>query len=397
MNKVLIIEDDQLVANIYRNKLAVEGFTVDVANSAEIGFELLESFKPNVVIVDLILPRMSGLELMKKIRTLPEYQKLPLIVFSNTYLSNLVQDAWKAGATKCLSKASCSPKQVIEAVRGALGMTVEGASKPVMAEPRAKLGNAPAEVAKNADTGTQTRIRNSFNASFSETLTILRTTIQTLAKAAPGPDRLSITQNLFRRFHNLTGAASLAGMAELAQLAEALEALVLELHENQDTINASTLRTLANAVDFLPQLLQSPFPATVPATSNILVVDDEALSRRAVTHALDRAKLKSTGVDDPNVALKLLSESSYDLVFLDVDMPGMNGHELCTKLRALPRHKKTPVVFVTGLNDFQNRANSMMSGGNDFIAKPFPFLELAVKSLVHVLRAKYPAATPKPA
>jgi DNA-binding response OmpR family regulator len=110
---------------------------------------------------------------------------------------------------------------------------------------------------------------------------------------------------------------------------------------------------------------------------------------------LDRAKLKSVGVDDPAVALKLLSETSYDLVFLDVDMPGMTGHELCTRLRALPQHKKTPVVFVTGLNDFQNRANSTMSGGNDFIAKPFPFLELAVKSLVYVLRGKYPTTAAK--
>ena len=51
-------------------------------------------------------------------------------------------------------------------------------------------------------------------------------------------------------------------------------------------------------------------------------------------------------------------------------------------------HKKTPVVFVTSLNDFDSRANSTMSGGNDFIAKPFLFMELAVKALVHVLRSR---------
>jgi DNA-binding response OmpR family regulator len=69
-------------------------------------------------------------------------------------------------------------------------------------------------------------------------------------------------------------------------------------------------------------------------------------------------------------------------------MPGMNGFELCTRLRALPTYKKTPVVFVTSLNDFESRANSTMSGGNDFIAKPFLFMELAVKSLLYVLRAQ---------
>jgi len=71
-------------------------------------------------------------------------------------------------------------------------------------------------------------------------------------------------------------------------------------------------------------------------------------------------------------------------------MPGMNGYELCSKIRNLPAHKKTPVVFVTGLNDLESRANSMVSGGNDFIAKPFLFIELAVKALVYLLRGQIP-------
>jgi PleD family two-component response regulator len=75
-------------------------------------------------------------------------------------------------------------------------------------------------------------------------------------------------------------------------------------------------------------------------------------------------------------------------VFLDVDMPGMTGYELCTKLRNLPLHKKTPVVFITILSDFDSRTSSMMAGGNDFIVKPFLFIELTVKALIHVLRGK---------
>jgi CheY-like chemotaxis protein len=69
-------------------------------------------------------------------------------------------------------------------------------------------------------------------------------------------------------------------------------------------------------------------------------------------------------------------------------MPVMNGYELCTKLRAMPQYKKTPVVFVTAMIDFENRTSSMMAGGNDFIGKPFLFIELTVKALIHVLRGK---------
>jgi len=117
-------------------------------------------------------------------------------------------------------------------------------------------------------------------------------------------------------------------------------------------------------------------------------VDDEAIACRAIVYALEKAQLRAVSIEDPNAAFKLLSENHYDLVFLDVDMPGMTGYELCTRLRSLPAHKKTPVVFVTVLSDFDNRTSSKMAGGDDFIAKPFLYIELTVKALIHVLRGK---------
>ena len=67
-------------------------------------------------------------------------------------------------------------------------------------------------------------------------------------------------------------------------------------------------------------------------------------------------------------------------------MPGMNGFELCKRLRAMPLHAKTPVIFVTALSGFESRAKSSLSGGDDFIGKPFSYIELAVKGLIYVLR-----------
>jgi CheY-like chemotaxis protein len=130
MQKILIVEDDQLVANIYRNKFSVEGYQVEIALDGLVGLEQIRSFRPDVVILDLMLPKMTGVELMKKIRSEPGFEKLPVIVFSNTYLSNMVQEAWKAGATKCLSKANCTPKQVIEVVRSALSQSRGPGGRP---------------------------------------------------------------------------------------------------------------------------------------------------------------------------------------------------------------------------------------------------------------------------
>ena len=107
---------------------------------------------------------------------------------------------------------------------------------------------------------------------------------------------------------------------------------------------------------------------------------------------LEKAELKSTDVADPIAALELCKQNSFDLIFLDIDMPGMNGFDLCKQIRALPHHAKTPVVFVTGLTDFASRAKSTISGGNDLIGKPFLMMELAVKSLTFLMKARLPIA-----
>src|SRR6202041_1740031 len=82
---------------------------------------LMRNFKPNMILLDLLLPQLSGVEVLKHIRSENDFAKLPVIVFSNTYLTNLIQEAWKAGANKCLSKASCSPKEILELIRTTVG------------------------------------------------------------------------------------------------------------------------------------------------------------------------------------------------------------------------------------------------------------------------------------
>src|SRR3989442_7851889 len=167
MKKILIVEDDQIVANIYRNKFSLEGFEVEVANNGLTGLDLAQTFQPDAVILDLMLPKMTGVDFMKKIRAQEGFQKLPVIVFSNTYLTNMVQEAWKAGATKCLSKANCTPKQVIEVVRGQLSNNGKAATTPPASVPAAPANDRPAQTPQNiagmeADVAFQDDVRKSF-------------------------------------------------------------------------------------------------------------------------------------------------------------------------------------------------------------------------------------------
>jgi DNA-binding response OmpR family regulator len=405
MKKILIVEDDQLIANIYRNKFSVEGFEVEVALDGATGLEVIRQFRPDAVILDLMLPKLTGVEFLRTVRAEASFQKLPVIVFSNTYLTNMVQEAWKAGATKCLSKASCTPKQVIEIISGCFGGNGNGrpgrtpaAAKLADPVPISQAARSPVKMANSAerDAEFQADLRKAFLDSLPATLTHLRGALQLLIKADNEASRLNQVHELYRRIHALAGNAGVAGMVQIAQMSDALEALLKELYEKPQQINASTLRTVASGVDFLGILFEEGIVGEphAPQPFSVLVVDDEAISRRAVAYALEKADLKSVCVEDPQMAYTLLAENKFDLVFLDVDMPGMNGFELCAKLRALPDHQKTPVVFVTTLNDFENRAISSVRGGTDLIGKPFMFIELAVKALIYVLRGRVQAASP---
>ena len=381
MKKVLIIEDNQIVANVYRNKLVVDGYQAEIALDGETGLRLMQTFRPDVMITDLTLPKMSGVEIIKKVRDSADFAKLPIIVFTNTYLTNLIQEAWKAGATKCLSKASCSPKEILDIVRNTIG---DSGTMPRSAKTQSTAAASPQDIAFQSD------VQKKFIESLPSTLSTLRAGVQNLVRSGGDVEKLNLIYELYRNVHSLTGNAGTAGQNLIARMSDAVEALLKELYEKPKSITPSSLRTVAAGVDFLGFLFENGVATNLQDVSpgNVLVVDDEPISRRAVIYAVEKARLKSTSADGAEAALKLLAETDFDLIFLDVDMPGMNGYELCSKLRAMPKYKKTPVVFVTALSDFDNRTSSMIAGGNDFIAKPFLFIELTVKSLIHVLRAR---------
>jgi len=133
MKKILIIDDDRVISTVYRNKFSVEGFHVEVATDGLEGLEAVRRFRPDLVLLDLILPKLTGVQWMKQIRSEQDFQQLPVIVFSNAYLTSMVQEAWRSGATKCLSKANYTPQQVLAVVQNTLRINGDAESAPAAA------------------------------------------------------------------------------------------------------------------------------------------------------------------------------------------------------------------------------------------------------------------------
>ena len=404
--KLLIIDADESVAGIYRSQIEAAGYEVEVALDGETGFHDLYTTNPDALLLDLLLPGgLSGSEILKKTRAQKKFEKIPILVFTNIYTRDIEEEAKAAGVLRLFNKAAATPKDVVEALNEIFlpsGAVFGGAAAPAsikfdMSPPTsssASGGRQAAEVAQKAvaaadDGDFQTEIRESLLQGAPDYVKSLRGLLQVLLRTQgdPGAQATQLLE-LYTRVHSLTANAAIAGFPKVARLAGALEAMLREFQAKPEGLNASTKRTLTQAMDFLALLFTSAatHESGKPLEEKILVVDDEIISRRVIGHSLEKAGLKSSAVSHPDEALKLLQEQPYDLVFLDVEMPGMNGFELCKRLRAMPLHAKTPVIFVTALSGFESRAKSSLSGGDDFIGKPFSYIELAVKGLIYVLR-----------
>jgi CheY-like chemotaxis protein len=221
-----------------------------------------------------------------------------------------------------------------------------------------------------------------------ETLARLRTGHQVLARTEQGSLRKTELSKMHRQIRWLAGSAGPLGFRKIADMANALEALLIQLNARPAQITPSVIRTIAQAIDTLAYLFDRAVDPEGEglAPPRILVVDDEIISRETVCSALSQAGLRPISLDDSLAARRLLEQEPFDLIFLDVEMPGESGLDLCVDIREMQTNHVTPVVFVTSHSDFASRAQSTLSGGNDFIAKPFLLVELAVKALTWLFK-----------
>lgn len=113
--------------------------------------------------------------------------------------------------------------------------------------------------------------------------------------------------------------------------------------------------------------------------STILIVDDEIVSRYTVEALLSSEGYELVFAESGEEALEKAVELVPDLMLLDVMMPGMNGFEVCQRLRANPRLAELPVVMVTALDDRESRIKGIEAGADDFMSKPFDRAELRAR------------------
>ena len=117
MIKITIIEDDPTISQMYRMKFEADGFDVRIANNGEIGVEVVRSFKPDVILLDLQMPEMNGTEALRAIRADDSSKTTPVIILTNLGEEEAPREMRALGVHSYIVKANYTPRQVVAQVK----------------------------------------------------------------------------------------------------------------------------------------------------------------------------------------------------------------------------------------------------------------------------------------
>lgn len=118
---------------------------------------------------------------------------------------------------------------------------------------------------------------------------------------------------------------------------------------------------------------------------NVLLVDDDLHILNANEKYLTRQGYRISRAEDGKSALKLASTAAFDAVVLDVDMPGMDGVSVCSRLREV---SAVPIIFLSAYARTDDRIRGLMAGGDDYIGKPYSLVELELRLRLRIQRHK---------
>ncbi len=118
--KILIVEDDVYLADVYRTKFEKEGYEVKVSSDGESGVKTTIEWKPDIILLDIMLPKMDGFDVLEELKNHAETKNIPVIMWTNKSDSTEAERAKKMGATEYLVKVYHTPTEIADKIKNHL-------------------------------------------------------------------------------------------------------------------------------------------------------------------------------------------------------------------------------------------------------------------------------------
>src|SRR5277367_5735574 len=117
MIKIAIVEDDQAISQMYRFKFEAEGYSVETADNGKLGLELAEKMRPDIILLDLMMPEMTGDEMLRQLRTTDWGKDIKVIILTNMGEQEIPSELKTLGVSDMVLKSDMTPRQVAELVK----------------------------------------------------------------------------------------------------------------------------------------------------------------------------------------------------------------------------------------------------------------------------------------
>ncbi len=123
-SKVLLIEDHKFLSELYAKNLKRRDYDVEIAKDGEDGLEKVKSFKPDVILLDIIMPDISGIEVLKKLKSNSKYKKIPVILLTAVYEIDKIKECLNSGALGYIIKETSTEEMFhkVDLIVGSIGI-----------------------------------------------------------------------------------------------------------------------------------------------------------------------------------------------------------------------------------------------------------------------------------
>jgi len=492
--KILLVDDDQALIATLTRSLAAQHYIVDAVQDGEQGWLYGSTFEYDLVILDILLPKLDGLCLCQRFRA--EGYAFPILLLTAQNSSTAKVQGFDAGADDYVVK----PFDAAELIARIRALVRRGSSNPMplLSWGEMQLNPATCEVTYNGQLLNLTTkeydllellLRQSHHvfsideildrlwssetfpaeATVRSHLRRLRHKLVTvgapadfistlhgrgyylkLPDAAAARESLTMTvgavdaqaqylaflnetwlttkprcleqlATLFQLIqspvdqvrrsqaisiaHNLSGTLGIFGLLSEVQLARCLEDFFSQSNPDSD-LNLETTRQIEALVTQLQQAVRqietihsphhSPQPAN-PAThlpepnrpeTHVMIVDDDQVWLQSLPQLLRPWGFRATTLAEPEQFWIVLQMVNPDMLILDVNLPQMNGLELCQTLRRDPRWQRLPILFLSALTDAATQNQAFIAGADDYVCKPIAGIDLANRMINRLQRIR---------
>lgn len=378
VNKVLVIEDDYATSKLLTNYLTKWGYNPTIVSTEEQAFGVINKEPLLAIILDIELPNINGLELLKKLHDNPKTKNTPVIVCS---IEPEQQKAFMMGAVEYFIKP-INYNYLVEVLtsyklRKNSNVLCVDDDEPTLNLIKQAIESAGfIAIAENVSAKVMDRIKDKD----------IDLAIVDLEMPAPNGFELIKLIKSDKKFAHLP-IIIYTGKENYREDLYKIEGLFEELLDKRST----NIEDLADTINAMINRYETPPPVEeVMHRDNvikILLAEDYKHSQIIVTRLLKKNNFENViVVENGEDAVKMAHREKFDLILMDMQMPIMNGFEATEKIREMPEYREIPIIALTAFAMKGDREKCLESGATDYIPKPIDSKEFIdkVKYYTHV-------------